>query len=120
MALREDIEWLLSICQKPKDLKYLEPCAHAFSVFFSLQGNSPYAPDEIAKLSMVGIIATTARMNNEDKFHQLDPQSFLQVANILLDDEDLDGIRYNLLIGKIMSVNDINTKGEGETEESQT
>lgn len=102
MSLEEDTIWLLSICKKPESLKYLEPCAHAFSIFFSLQGKS-YTEIEIAKLSMVGIVATTARMNDNDRFHNLDPQSFLQVANALLDEEDT-GENYNKLIAKIEGI----------------
>jgi hypothetical protein len=100
MSLEEDTIWLLSICKKPESLKYLEPSAHAFSIFLSLQGKE-YTEQEIAKLSMIGIVATTARLNDNDKFHHLDPQSFVQVANALLDEEDT-GENYNKLISKIV------------------
>jgi hypothetical protein len=110
MALQEDIQWLLSICQVPKDLNYLEPGAHAFSIFFALQGKE-LEKSEITKLSMLGIIATTARMNNAERFHQLDPYSFLQVANMLLDEDD-NGDNYNKLITKIVPPVDINTELE--------
>lgn len=100
MTLEDDVTWLLSVCKKPESLKYLEPCAHAFSIFFSMQGKE-YKEDEIAKLSMMGIVATTARMNDNNRFHNLDPQSFLQVANALLDEADT-GEHYNALVSKII------------------
>jgi hypothetical protein len=114
MSLEEDVTWLLSICKKPESLKYLEPCAHAFSIFFSLQGKV-YSELELAKLSMCGIIATLANMTDKDKFHNLDPQSFLQVANMFLDEED-DGKNYNILISKIIGETNINTDQEGKTD----
>jgi hypothetical protein len=103
MTLEQDVEWLVSICKKPASLKYLEPSAHAFSIFFALQ-NKSYDEQEVAKLSMMGIVATTARLTDNDKFHSIDPQAFLQVANMLLDEED-DGTNYNKLIGKIYESN---------------
>ena len=106
MSLEEDITWLLSICKKPESLKYLEPTAHAFSIFFALRKDidpnreSEYTELEVAKLSMVGIVATTARLNDNNKFHSLDPQSFLQVANMLLDEKH-DGTNYAALVKKV-------------------
>ncbi len=114
MSLEDDVTWLLSICKKPASLKYLEPCAHAFSIFFSLQGKV-FEEQEIAKLSMMGIVATTARMTDNDKFHNLDPQSFLQVANVLLDEEDT-GKNYNKLVSKIVGETSINTEQEGKSD----
>lgn len=114
MSLEEDVLWLMSICKKPNSLKYLEPGAHVVSILSALQGVS-YTEEEIAKLSMVGIIATTARMNNEERFHNLDPQSFLQVANNLLDEED-DGKNYNKLVSKILGETSINMEQEGQSD----
>ena len=117
MSLEDDVTWLLMICKKPKkpsDFNYLEPTAHAFSIFFSLQGKI-YDEQEIAKLAMVGIVATTARMNDNDRFHNLDPQSFLQVANVLLDESDT-GENYNKLVSKIIDGTSINTGQEGKSD----
>lgn len=110
MSLEEDVSWLLSICKKPTSLKYLEPTAHAFSIFFSLQGKI-YSELELVKLSMCGILATLANMTDKDRFHNLDPRSFLQVSNMFLDEED-DGKNYNSLISKIASETNINTSQE--------
>lgn len=113
MSLEQDVEWLISICKKPASLKYLEPSAHAFSIYFSLQ-NKQYSEEELAKLSMMGIVATTARLNDADKFHTLDPQSFLQVANMLLDEDD-NGDNYNKLMAKITQGTNINTIQEDDS-----
>jgi hypothetical protein len=114
MSLEEDVTWLLSICKKPESLKYLEPSAHAFSIFLSMQGKT-FDDLEIAKLSMVGIVATTARLNDNDRFHNLDPQSFLQVANMLLDEED-NGENYNKLVSKIVGETSINIEQEDKSD----
>ncbi len=114
MSLEEDVTWLMSICKKPESFKYLEPSCHAFSIFFALQGKT-YSKQELAKLSMCGIVATLANMTDKDKFHNLDPQSFLQVANMFVDEED-DGKNYNILISKITEETNINTKEEGKSD----
>lgn len=114
MSLEDDLIWLMSICKKPSSLKYLEPSAHVISILSLMQGTS-YTDEEIAKLSMVGIVATTARLNNEERFHTLDPRSFLQVANILLDEED-DGKNYNKLVAKIQGETSINMEQEGQSD----
>jgi hypothetical protein len=54
-------------------------------------------------------------MTDKDKFHNLDPQSFLQVANMFVDEED-DGKNYNILISKITEETNINTKEEGKSD----
>ena len=110
MTLESDVEWLTSICKKPESLKFLEPTAHAFSIFFALQGKM-LDEQELAKLAMVGIVATTARIVDKDKFHMVDPQAFLQISNFMLDEED-DGKNYNKLLSKILAETSINIDQE--------
>ena len=112
MTLQEDVEWLCSVCKKPDKLSYLEPTAHAFSIFFALKNDNTYEKIELMKLSMVGILATMAKMNNEEKFHTIHPQAFLQLANMFIDEED-NGERYNQLISKLTGQSLINIPKEG-------
>jgi hypothetical protein len=101
--LEQDVEWIMERCPKLNSLAILEPSAQAIAIMFAIAGEMPLNDKEIAKLSLVGLIATHMRKLDEQKFHELSPQAYLQVANYYLDPEDT-GEGYKTLITKLQNL----------------
>lgn len=110
--LEQDVTWVMERCPKLNSLSVLEPTAQALAIMMSLSKDSdkmPFDEKEIAKLSLVGIIAMHCRQLDESKFQEISPQAYIQVANYYLDQDD-DGANYKALITKLKNIS-FNTSG---------
>lgn len=101
--LESDVEWIMERCPKLNSLSILEPTAQALAIMFAINNSAPFTEKEIAKLSLVGLIATHMRKLDEQKFNELSPFAYLQVANYFLDPDD-NGTGYKDLIAKIQNI----------------
>lgn len=102
-TLEQDVEWIMERCPKLNTLAVLEPSAQAIAILFAINGSAPFNDKEIAKMSLVGIIAMHIRQLDEEKFNLLSPLAYTQVANYYLDPDD-DGTNYKNLITKIQQI----------------
>ena len=66
-------------------------------------GQHTFDDQELAKLSLIGLIAMHLRKLDEKKFMELSPYAYLQVANHCLDEED-DGKNFNILLNKLKNI----------------
>jgi len=102
--LQDDVTWVMERCPKLNSLAILEPTAQSIAIMLSICGNgaiqNPLDHMEIAKLSLVGIIAMHARQLDEEKFQTISPYAYLQVANHYLDPDD-DGKNFKEIVNKL-------------------
>ena len=104
--IEQDVTWVMERCPKLNSLAVLEPSAQALAIMMSLSKDSenlPFNEKEIAKLSLVGIIAMHCRQLDEAKFQEISPYAYIQVANYYLDQDD-DGTNYKALINKLKNI----------------
>ena len=102
-TLEQDVTWIMERCPKLNSLAVLEPSAQAIAILFAINGENPFTDMELAKLSLVGILAMHIRQIDAEKFTTLSPFAYLQVANYYLDQEDT-GKNYEGLIQKIRQI----------------
>lgn len=106
--IKEDLGWLMVLCPTlpPKsETEHIEPAAQALSILqslnmFKILNREPLTSQEMLKLAVAGWIAMKARKVDEQRFHQVLPQSFIHLANFLVDAND-NGDNYQKLIQKI-------------------
>jgi hypothetical protein len=104
--LEKDVTWVMERCPKLNTLAVLEPTAQAIAIMMSFRddGDKPFLNEmELAKLSLVGIIAMHCRQQDEAKFQDIDPEAYLQVSNYYLDPDD-SGINYKALLIKLSNI----------------
>jgi hypothetical protein len=104
--LEQDVTWVMERCPNLNSLAILEPTAQSLAILCSLCSdapNMPFTDKDIAKLSLVGIIAMHCRKEDEEKFQNIMPQAYIQVANHYLDPDD-DGSNYKSLLSKIKNI----------------
>lgn len=102
--LHQDVAWVMERCPNLNSLAILEPTAQSIAIMLSMCGEgkiqNPLDHMEVAKLSLVGIIAMHLRQLDEEKFQTISPYAYLQVANHYLDPDD-DGTNFKELVGKL-------------------
>jgi hypothetical protein len=105
--LQDDVTWVMERCPKLNTLAVLEPTAQAIAIMLSICGDgaieNPLDHMEIAKLSLVGIIAMHARQVDEEKFQTISPYAYLQVANHYLDPDD-EGNNFKEMVRKLHKI----------------
>ena len=105
--LHQDVAWVMERCPKLNSLSILEPTAQAIAIMLSMCGDgeikNPLDNMEVAKLSLVGIIAMHSRQLDEEKFQNISPYAYLQVANHYLDPDD-DGTNFKELVHKLQKI----------------
>jgi hypothetical protein len=104
--LEQDVTWVMERCPKLNSLAILEPTAQAIAIMLSFRatGDKSFLDEmELAKLSLVGIIAMHCRQTDEQKFQTIDPEAYLQVANYYLDPDD-QGVKYKELLIKLANI----------------
>jgi hypothetical protein len=104
MTLEEDVTWIMERCPKLNSLAVLEPSAQAIAIMLAIGGNNPFNEQEMAKLSLVGIIAMHCRKIDEERFQTLSPYAYLQIANAYIDENDTSGVNYKELVNKIKNI----------------
>jgi hypothetical protein len=100
-SLEEDIAWIMERCPKLNSLSVLEPSAQAIAIMLAIGESNPFNDQEIAKMSLTGIIAMHCRKIDEERFQSISPYAYLQVANAYIDPNDINGDNYNAIIDKI-------------------
>lgn len=105
--IEKDVTWVMERCPKLNSLSVLEPTAQAIAIMLSVceaDGYIPFNDQEIAKLSLVGLIAMHCRQLDEEKFQTISPYAYIQVANYCMDPEDVFGKKYEELISKLHTI----------------
>ena len=104
--LEQDVTWVMEHCPKLNSLAVLEPTAQAIAIMCALTSspeNMQFNDKDIAKLSLVGIIAMHCRQIDEKRFMDILPQAYVQVANYYLDPDD-SGQAYIDLLSKLRNI----------------
>ena len=103
--LEQDVTWVMERCPKLNSLSILEPTAQAVAIMMSFGPGVKQFLDEmeLAKISLMGIIAMHCRQLDEVKFQEIDPEAYLQVSNYYLDPDDT-GDKYKALLLKLSNI----------------
>lgn len=82
--IEKQVEWLLSVVSRPPEIKFLEQSIQTLAIFFAFN-NIEIEEKHIVILALAGHIAMRARLADEEKFLEVIPESYFQVAHYFCD-----------------------------------
>jgi hypothetical protein len=85
----DDMKWLLEIVKKAPDIKFLEPSMQSLGLLFAYTENS-FETEDLLILSLAGHIATLARISDNEKFSEIRPEVYFELAQYFVDTQYKD------------------------------
>jgi hypothetical protein len=81
----EDVKWLIKSFPTAPDVKFLESGIQAFAIFQGVNLGINWDEHDLIKLTLAGFIASRARMLDEERFSNISPHVYYQVAQYLVE-----------------------------------
>lgn len=87
----DDVKWLVKLFPTAPDVKFLESSIQSFAIFMGINPSIQWDEHDLIKLTLAGYIAARARMIDEDRFTNIYPHVYYQVAQYLVE-KDYKGV----------------------------
>jgi hypothetical protein len=102
----EDVKWLIKSFPRAPDVKFLEAGIQSFAIFQGINSSINWDEHDLIKLTLAGYIAARARMLDENRFTEIDPHVYYQVAQYLVE-RDYKGLpdtpeNFEKFMGKVI------------------
>ena len=78
-----DFNWVLECNKTPPDIKFLEPTIQSISLLYALKNNDALDDQDLVKLALSGYVTMRCRLVDEERFKNIDPHLYLQIAQLL-------------------------------------